>query len=93
MDKLSINQIELVGPHWYAVRFAGNRVPFLELLASLRHEREYNAYWCPGAFKGRGGWHMADSTLQRYKDRFDNLEMKLGLATREAERKRQGKVS
>jgi len=93
VDRLTINGLECVGPHWYALRFTGTRVPFLKLLAALRAEREYNAYWCPGAFDGRGGWHISKFTLQRYADRFCNLEMKLGLAHRRAERVKEGKVS
>ncbi len=86
MDKLTINRLEIVGPRWYAVRFVGQRVPFLRLLAALRAEREYSAYWCSGAFNGRGGWYISEIALHRYADRFYNLELKLGLAHRKAER-------
>ena len=92
MDKLQIQRMETVGAHWYLIRFTGERVPFLSFVSALSSER-HGAYWAQSAFKNKGGWCVERSTLMRYKDRFNNLEMKIGLAERYAARVRQGKVS
>lgn len=92
MDRLQINRISQLNRYWYAIRFAGPRVPFLALARDLGNERRF-AYWSPSSFEGKGGWIVERSTLMRYGSRFDNLELKLELADRQAERKRQGKVS
>jgi hypothetical protein len=87
VDKLQIKRMVAYNDYWYAVRFTGDTVPFKAMVSTLKQYGQRNAYWCKGVFDGTGAWLVRDDILERVADRFDNYEVKLGIAKRTYERK------
>src|SRR2546429_6275785 len=80
MNKLKIEQCELINPHWYAIRFSGDHQAFEALTSLLARQRAYNAYWDAARFEGRGGWIVSIGWIRHYSQRFHNLERAVTLA-------------
>lgn len=88
MNKLTIQRIELINPHWVALRFAGDDDAFRSMGELLGRQHEYNAYWRATALGGTGGWVVRIAFLEKHKARFVNLDRALTLAqTRVAQKK------
>ena len=80
MNKLTIDQCELINPHWVTLRYTGQALAFKAMTELLGRQRDYNAYWLPSAFAGQGGWIVRIAWVEQCKARFHNLERALTLA-------------
>lgn len=87
MDKLQIQRIMLYNAYWYAVRFTGNTVPFKAMVSALKQYGRHAAYWQKSEFNGYGAWLVRADILENYADRFDNFDIRVGIARRTFERK------
>jgi hypothetical protein len=93
MDKLLIKRLKLYNPYWYAVRYTGDTVPFKAMGSILRSYGRHAAYWQPHEFAGSGAWLVRSDILEKYSDRFDNFEIRVGVARRTYERLEKQKMA
>jgi hypothetical protein len=89
MDKLQIQHTEAYNDYWWSIRFTGPTVPFNAFVCYLRQCGYRRAYWVPGAYNGRGAWCVEHNLLMSQSGRFDNLEVRMGVARRAYERKKE----
>ena len=57
----------------------------MDNLQGVRQIKAYGhqgAYWRQGEFAGYGAWLVRADILERYADRFDNFEIRVGIARR-----------
>jgi hypothetical protein len=84
MNKLTIEEASQINPHWYALRFSGATMAFRAMTQLLGRQRDYNVYWQPSAFDGKGAWIVRAAWFEQYRSRFHNLDRALTAARREA---------
>ena len=87
MQKLIIQDIKQLNPHWYVVRFSGDDRLFDAMKQYLGQQKTYNAYYDASQFDGKGGWVVRLDFFKRLSSRFANLERGLVIADRNAAQK------
>jgi len=77
VNKLIIQRIDRINPHWVALRFQGDDEAFRAMTELLGRQKRYNAYWDGTVLDGKGGWVARVAWIEQHKSRFANLDRML----------------